>query len=163
MSRCRRTASSTFTGTTRPASARRKHAPQARSVDVNDHRDSLPSPEAATPAEAFDRAWADAVVGEAVAAMREECSRTNRPDLWTAFELRYLNPAADGVEPESHELIARRLDLESAEQASNLLVTAKRMFTRLFRGVVSRYAADKDEAKNEVADLWRIFASTRQN
>jgi hypothetical protein len=140
----------------------RKRSPPARPVDVNDHRDTLPSPRGATPAEVFDRAWANQVVEEVVAAMRGECQQAKRPDLWAVFELRYLNPATDGVEPESHESIARRLNLESAAQASNLLVTVKRMFTRLFRAVVSRYAADKDEVKEEVADLWRIFASPRR-
>lgn len=142
--------------------AARKRSPHGRVLDVDDHRDTLAGRRAATPAEAFDLAWANGVVGEVVATMRDECRLTNRPDLWAVFELRYLNPATDGVAPEPHESIARRLNLGSAQQVSNLLVTAKRMFTRLFRAVVSRYAADKDEMKDEVAELWRTFASGKR-
>jgi RNA polymerase sigma-70 factor (ECF subfamily) len=140
----------------------RKRSPGTRAVDVNGHSDVLPAPRTVTPAEAFDLAWANEVVGEVVAAMRAECEQAKRPDLWAVFELRYLNPATDGVEPESHESIARRLNLTSAERASNMSVTVKRMFTRLFHAVVSRYAADKAEVKAETAELWRIFASTRK-
>ena len=140
----------------------RKRSPHGKVLDVDDHRDTLAGRRVDTPTEAFDLAWANAIVGEVVATMRDECRLTNRPDLWAVFELRYLKPATDGADPEPHESIARRLNLDSAQQASNLLVTAKRMFTRLFRAVVSRYAADADETKDEVAELWRIFASAKR-
>jgi hypothetical protein len=137
-------------------------SPLGKMLDVDDHRDTLAGRRDATPAAAFDLAWANGVVGEVVATMREECRLADRPDLWAVFELRYLNPATDGVKPESPDSIARRLKLGSAQQVSNLLVTAKRMFTRLFRAVVSRYTADKNEIKGEVAELWRIFASANR-
>ena len=142
--------------------AARKRSPPGRVSDVDDHRHTLPARRTPTPADAFDLAWARAVVGEVVATMRGECQRANRADLWAVFELRYLNHATDGVEPEPHDAIARRLHLASAQQASNLLVTAKRMFTRDFRAVVARYAADEGEMKKEVAELWRIFSLAKR-
>jgi RNA polymerase sigma-70 factor (ECF subfamily) len=136
-----------------------KRAPGGEIFDVDDQRDSLASSRAQQPADAFDLAWAREVLGEVLARMKDECAK--RPELWAVFEARYLKPAAENVEPESHESLAQRLKLKSADQASNLLITAKRMFTRIFKSVVARYAADEDEARDEVRDLWEIFSRAR--
>jgi RNA polymerase sigma-70 factor (ECF subfamily) len=140
----------------------RKRSARGEVFDVDEHRDELASCGGGTSgADAFDVAWAREVLGEVLAAMRAQCERTRRADVWDVFQVRYLKPATEGVEPEPHESIAIRLKLESPRQAANLLVTAKRMFTRAFKSVVSRYAADQDELREEVTELWRIFSSAR--
>jgi len=143
--------------------AARKRSPRGQVQDIDDHRDTLAArarPGART--DAFDLAWAREVLGEVLATMRHECQQTDRADLWEVFDVRYLKPATEDVEAEPHESIARRLKLDSAQQAANLLVTAKRMFTRIFMSVVSRYAADQEEVREEVSELWRIFASAKR-
>jgi RNA polymerase sigma-70 factor (ECF subfamily) len=138
-------------------SAARKRSPRGDVFDIDEHRDSLPSGRS----DAFDLAWAREVIGEVLATMQAQCAESQRADLWDVFQVRYLKPAVENVEPEPHESIAKRLKLESAQQAGNLLVTAKRMFTRTFKSVVSRYAADENEVREEVTDLWRIFSSVK--
>jgi RNA polymerase sigma-70 factor (ECF subfamily) len=138
--------------------AARKRTPRGGVFDIDEHRETLESAVRGAPADAFDRAWAREVIGEVLAAMRAQCEQSNRKDLWEVFDVRYLRPATQGIEPEPHESIARRLKLDSAHQAANLLISAKRMFTRVFKSVVSRYANDKDEVRQEVSELWRIFA-----
>ena len=132
-------------------------------ADIDEHRDTLGSGRTNDlPTHEFDLAWAREVLGEVLAVMRQQCEQTDRMDVWTVFECRYLKPAVEGIEPESHESLAHRLKLDSAQQAANLLITAKRMYTRLFITVVSRYAVNDDEVRHEVSELWRIFASSRQ-
>lgn len=146
----------------RRASAQ-KRSPQAPACDIEMHRESLASPSVGPgQASPFDVAWAREVVDEVLTTMRSTCERTGRCDVWEIFDVRYLKPATEGTPPERHESIADRLRLESAAQSGNLLITAKRMFTRLFVTVVSRYAADKTEVREEVSDLWKVFSeSTR--
>ncbi len=134
-----------------------KRSPAGEVMDVDQHRDTLAS--AAGGADAFDAAFAREVLGEVLEVMRQQCASLNRADLWDVFEVRYLKPATQDVEPEPHESIARRLSLQSPHQAGNLLITAKRMFTRIFKAVVARYAQGDEEVRAEVRDLWRIFAS----
>jgi hypothetical protein len=141
-------------------SARKRSAP-GEVFDVENQRDVLSAGRGAGPSDAFDLAWAREVIGEVLANMRQQCDQLQRPDLWTVFEVRYLKPATEDVAPEAHESIAERLNLESAQQAANLLITAKRMFTRVFQSVVSRYAADKNEIHEEVSEFWRIFSTKR--
>lgn len=138
----------------------RKRSPRTQVQDIDQHRDTLgPSGRAAARSDAFDLAWAREVLGEVLSTMQRQCDDTRRADLWEVFEVRYLKPATENVEPEAHESIAKRLKLESAHHAANLLITAKRMFTRAFKSVVSRYAASDEEMRAEVTDLWRIISS----
>ncbi len=137
----------------------RKRSPRGQLLDIDEHRDTLAS---SARTDAFDRAWAREVLGEVLSTMRQQCEHSDRADVWEVFNVRYLKPATEDVEPEPHESIARRLKLESPQQAANLLVTAKRMFTRQFMSVVSRYAADQEEVREEVAELWRIFALAKR-
>jgi RNA polymerase sigma-70 factor (ECF subfamily) len=142
--------------------AARKRSPRKEVLDVHDHRDTLAArggPDGQT--DAFDLAWAREVLGEVLATMRARCEQTDRLDLWDVFQSRYLKPAMEGVSPEPHDSIARRLNLDGPRAAANLLITAKRQFTRVFKEVVKRYAAGDAEARDEVAELWRIFAAGR--
>jgi DNA-directed RNA polymerase specialized sigma24 family protein len=140
------------------SAAAQKRKPAGSVVNVDQLADMVASKDVR---EAFDQSWAGEVIGEVVERMRQQCTQSARPDIWDVFESRYLKPAVDGSEPEPHEAIARRLNLDSADQAANLLVTAKRTFTRLFKSVVARYAIDEEEIRSEVAELWRIYAGSR--
>lgn len=141
----------------------RKRAPRGSVADIDQHRDTLAAPRpAGARTDAFDLVWAREVISEVLATMCHQCQQTNRADLWDVFNVRCAKPATDNVEPEAYEAIARRLSLDSSEQAANLMITAKRMFTRVFKSVVSRYAADNDEVREEVSELWRIFSSARR-
>ena len=142
---------------------REKRSPKGEVFDVDEQRDSLVSPHELAPCEAFDLAWAKEAVGEAVDRMRAECERAKHPNLWAVFEARYLRPATEDVDPEPHESLAKRLNLDSAQQAANLLITAKRAFTRIFRSVVSRYTSDESEVGNETRELWAIFSRRRRS
>jgi RNA polymerase sigma-70 factor (ECF subfamily) len=147
---------------TQRRAAAQKRSPQASVKDIDDHIEDLKHPEAdREQSSEFDLAWAKEVVDEVLATMRQQCEQTSRLDLWEVFDVRYLKPAMDGSEPEPHESIADRLKLESAHQSGNLLISAKRMFTRVFMNVVSRYTADEAEMRDEVNDLWRVFAQAR--
>jgi RNA polymerase sigma-70 factor (ECF subfamily) len=138
----------------------RRRSPDGGTLDVDERRDDLPSRSAA-PTDAFDLTWAREVLGEVLDVMQAQCRQSDRPDLWEVFVARYLRPATEDVDPEPHDSLADRLQLDSPREAANRLITAKRMFTRIFKSVVWRYAANPDEIREETADLWRIFSAAR--
>ena len=92
--------------------------------------------------------------------MQQECKASGRQDLWAVFEGRILQPIRDGAEPLSYEEIIQRFQFQSPAQASNALITGKRMFARLLRLVVSQYASDEKEIENEIRDLQRIVSAS---
>lgn len=118
-----------------------------------------PASDAPSPDASFDVPWGRQVIAQALEGMETECKTDNRPDVWGIFEARVLRPTLDGVAAEPYETIISRFKLQSPLQASNLLVTAKRMFERHLRQVIGKYAAD-DEIDAEIADLAQILSNS---
>jgi RNA polymerase sigma-70 factor (ECF subfamily) len=109
------------------------------------------------PSDAFDRVWARQVLDEAVRRMRIECETSHRPDIWGVFEQRVLAPALHGAQPAPYDQLIERFDLRSPTQASNVLMTAKRMFARVLRGVISETAEDEQELEEDLRDLRKVL------
>jgi hypothetical protein len=108
----------------------------------------------------FDLEWARQAVDVAIKRMHRECEAGGRTDVWEVFEGRVLAAAFDGPAPLSYEQMVQRFNLASPEQASNLLVTAKRMFARNLREVVGEYADDEPDVEEEVRRLKSILAQS---
>jgi hypothetical protein len=115
-------------------------------------------PAAAEKSDVFDVAWGREVLREALRRMKANCEKWGRVDLWEVFYGRVVGPAFDGVPVVEYEALMPRFGWASASQASNALVTAKRMFERELRGVIGEYARDEGEVEEELRDLrgaWR--------
>lgn len=110
-------------------------------------------------ADAFDVAWARSVLDQAIARMKDECTESKRPDIWGIFNDRLLGPTLHREPPPSYEDLVSRYGIDSPAQASNLLITGKRMFARTLRSVIADYATDDQAAvQREMDDLMLILA-----
>jgi len=130
-----------------------------RHVPLDHHAAALPDGQPGS--DAFDVAWAREVVREALSRMRAECERSKRPGLWALFEGRVVAPALEGTEPLAYEQMAGRFGFHSLSQATNALVTAKRMYGRCLRAVVAEYAGGDGEVEEELRHLKQILAGAR--
>jgi DNA-directed RNA polymerase specialized sigma24 family protein len=110
------------------------------------------------PRDAFDVAWARNVLSETIRLMQGECEASDRMDVWGVFECRLLNPLLHSTEPVEYESMVERFGFQSPSQASNVLITAKRMFARLMRSVVGEYALGDEEIESEIRDLMDVLA-----
>ena len=111
-----------------------------------------------TPSEAFDVSWARQIIQRALARMRSECESSGRGELWSLFECRVVGPTLEGKPSLGYGELVERFGLSSPTQASNMLVTAKRMYVRVLRSVIGEYARDEQEIDDELADLQAILA-----
>ncbi|MEQ9455253.1 MAG: hypothetical protein RLN76_11775 [Phycisphaeraceae bacterium] len=107
----------------------------------------------------FDIEWARVILRQTIDRVREQCQDTDRPDLWGILELRILRPTLEGVEPIEYDALVKQFNFRTPMQASNALITAKRMFVRQLREVIGEYATSEDEIENEINDLREILAS----
>jgi DNA-directed RNA polymerase specialized sigma24 family protein len=115
-----------------------------------------------TPSGVFEAAWARQVLSNAAERMRAECEASNRQDIWQIFEGRVLAPTLDGAEPVPYEQFVTRFGLSDVDAASNLLVTAKRMFARSLRGVVGEYMGEDGQIDQEIAELREVLGRGRE-
>jgi RNA polymerase sigma-70 factor (ECF subfamily) len=112
----------------------------------------------ASSSEAFEVAWAREVVAEAVRRLRERCEEAGRPRLWGVFEGRVLKPllGTSNAVPYS-ELVARHR-FESPLQASNALVTAKRLYAQILGEVIGEYVQGRDGVAREIDELRELLS-----
>lgn len=113
------------------------------------------------PSAAFEMAWAVQVMEQARDAMRSECERSGRNDVWEVFSGRILGPLLHGHELLPYDQIVSRFGYRDPDQASNILVTGKRMFLRILREVVGAYVAGPEDVEAEMADLAAVLSRGR--
>jgi RNA polymerase sigma-70 factor (ECF subfamily) len=109
-------------------------------------------------ADPFDLAWARRLVEQAIAQMRAQCTG-GREHVWTIFESCTLAPLLRNEAAPPLSDLAARFGLTSAQQVSNTLVTAKRMFARALRKIVGEYAPDEQAIEEELRDLLAILST----
>jgi RNA polymerase sigma-70 factor (ECF subfamily) len=135
---------------------RRRGAPPTFSLSDTDAPQATEGGE--SPPDVFDVAWARELLAEVLRRMRHECTEGGREDLWGVFECRVLEPTLEGAPVLPYEQLVERFGFRSPSQAANALVTAKRLFARTLRAVVSEYAGDEAAVEEEIRDLQQILA-----
>jgi len=139
----------------RQRNAAKREADRATSLDQEAYEHCAATTDA--PHDAFDVAWAREILAEILRQMQAECKQSGHDDAWAVFQVRVLAPILEGAEPPSYEQIVDRFGFRSPTQASNALVTGKRMFSRIMRSVISEYADDEDDIDAEIQDLQDIL------
>jgi len=143
----------------RDAAAKKRRPRDGRIVSIDDQADRLPLDD--DPAGVFDVAWARRVIAQALQRMQAECRASGRPDIWGVFASRLLGPVLDGARAMPYAALVERFGLASPTQASNVLISGKRMFERNLRSVVAEYAAGGQEINAEIAELRQILSRGR--
>jgi DNA-directed RNA polymerase specialized sigma24 family protein len=122
---------------------------------VADHLEETGQPNAAA---LFDLTWIDAVLQKVLFQLKEECLASDKRNYWVLFEDRIVNPLLHGAPPSPYDELAARLSFDSPMQASNALITVKRMFRRCLRSVIREYAGTQQAVDEEIADWHAILA-----
>ena len=112
--------------------------------------------------DAFDLAWARNVIDETVRidARRVRDARAG----WTSGACSSAGCSVRCCMARSRSstrIWSARFGLQSPSQASNLLITAKRMFARVLRTVVGEYALGSEEIESEIRELMEVLAHAR--
>lgn len=136
------------------AHKRRPSSPDAERL--NDLPD-LPSGEAAL-SDSLDVLWARQVLARTLDRIREECRIKDRQILWQVLEARILDPIFNHAPVMPYDELVAQFGLRSPSEASNLLITAKRMFVRVLQDVVRETVSDDREVNIEIKELHRILS-----
>ena len=145
-----------FVSEIRKQTAKKRSPGSTLDVTVVDPTDTGPRGD-----QGFEVEWARAIVKQAVDRMAKACQISKQDDVWGVFEARLYRPIYAGQPPTPYAELVRRFQLKSPAHASNMLVTAKRIFTRNLRSVIGEYAIhDDDEIDQEIADLMQILTQS---
>jgi DNA-directed RNA polymerase specialized sigma24 family protein len=100
---------------------------------------------AETPSEAFDLTWARTVLAQTLRRMEADCKdpsadQPRRGQIWEMFRIRLLEPVFEDAPPPPYEELIARFGLRSPTDASNLLLSGKRIFKMHLARVIRDYA-----------------------
>ncbi len=90
----------------------------------------LAAEEDRTLARCFDQLWLRRLLEEAAEDMRLHCAKKGKDQLFRILQARVLAPALEDTEPMSYAELIEQEQIPSPSVASNLLITAKRMYRR---------------------------------
>ena len=118
-------------------------------------------------AEAFDLAWARTVLAETLRRMEIDCrdpaaEQPRRSHIWEMFQLRLLDPVFNDAEPPPYEQLIERFQLKSPTDASNTLLSAKRIFKTHLNQVIQDYAGQDAATLVEIKALEDFLARLAQ-
>ena len=136
------------------AEAKRRHI----SLDELEHE----LPEADAPSEEFDLTWVRTVLAETLRRMEADCKNAagdqpRRGHIWEMFRIRLLAPIFDDVAPVPYEQLIERFGLKSPTDASNMLLSAKRIFKMHLTKVIGDYAGQDAATMAEIQALQEIL------
>jgi hypothetical protein len=112
-------------------------------------------------ANSFELDWTKTLLTEALKRMEADCRQPGRDQpqrshIWEIFQLRLLAPLLDDTKPPSYEEVVEQLKLRSPNEASNMLLSGKRIFKRHLLAVISEYEG-QGKAMMELEDLQRLL------
>ena len=119
-------------------------------------------PEPAAVAEAFDLAWARTVLVETLRRMEADCKdpaadQPRRGHIWEIFRLRILEPVFNDATPPAYDQLIEQFGLKSPTDASNTLLSAKRIFKAHLNQVIREYAGKDAATATEIQELEKFL------
>ena len=101
---------------------------------------------------------ARAVLTETLQRMEADCrqpgpEQPRRGQIWEMFCVRLLEPIFNGTEPPAYDQLIERFALKSPTDASNTLLSAKRIFKAHLGRVIKEYAGQDAAAAVEIQAL----------
>jgi hypothetical protein len=141
--------------------AEAKHAP----VSLEEIEIELPGSEA--PSEDFDLQWARTVLSETLKRMEADCKDPSQPQprrsyIWEMFRLRMLEPLLNDAPQPPYEELIERFELRSPMDASNLLLSGKRVFKMHLNQVIKEYAGQDAATATEIEALEEFLKSIKR-
>jgi DNA-directed RNA polymerase specialized sigma24 family protein len=142
-------------------------------ADVKNHPVSLEEleqeiPETPASAEEFDLAWARAVLAEALRRMEADCRKPGKDQprrscIWEMFRLRLLEPVFNNAPQMPYDQLVEKFGLKSPLEASNTLLSAKRIFKGHLDEVIQDYAGRDAATALEVQALKDFLGRLSKN
>jgi RNA polymerase sigma factor (sigma-70 family) len=134
---------------------RPSHVPIATEHGDDDLRGAPePASKEAGPEEAFNRAWARALMAKAVANFELLCQERELSHYWSVFDRHVLRP--DEFNQPSYSETAKALGM-TEEDVTRYLHRARNKFSNVVREMIRETVASEDEVDHELADLQRYF------
>ncbi|MGD0816083.1 MAG: hypothetical protein ABSA83_21025 [Verrucomicrobiota bacterium] len=134
-----------------------RHAP----VSLEDLEQELAGP--ARPSEEFDLTWVRIVLAKTLRRMEADCrdpgaDQPRRTYIWQMFRIRLIDPVLNDAPQTPYDELIERFGIKSPTDASNLLLSGKRIFKLHLAKVIKEYAGQDAATAAEIQELERFVS-----
>ena len=112
----------------------------------------------ATPAEAFDYAWASALLDQVLTEVAGNYHEKGSATHWAVFRDRVLQPILENAESPPLGRLCEKYGIPKKAKAANMIFTVKRNFRSILRRHVRQFVASDAEVDDEISHLMRVFS-----
>lgn len=113
--------------------------------EISTHKDD--------PEREYERTWARAMIAEALSEARKDCITGNQEHYWRLFEERVLQEGRTNDSDGTYASLISEESFDTGQQASNALVTVKRMVNRHLRALIAQDLEDPSLVDDEIKAL----------
>lgn len=129
-----------------------RHAP----LSLDELEQELPGPPG--PSDDFDLTWIQTVLGETLRRMEADCrdpaaDQPRRTYIWEMFRIRLIDPFLHDAPQTPYENLIERFAIKSPMDASNMLLSGKRIFKAHLAKVIKEYAGQDAATAAEIQEL----------
>ncbi len=111
------------------------------------------SRDAKQPDEVFHAEWAGSLIRHVLDMCQRACRQDGLDTHWEIFEARVVRPSLTGEAAVSYDTLILRMGLPDVAQAANMMVTAKRRFSRYLQDEISKTVDEPTSAPGELSAL----------
>ena len=115
----------------------------------------------ATPEDAFNYAWASALIDQVIADVERQCHAAGKAVHWQVFCGRLLRPLLDNTEPVPLAALCDQHGIANEVRASNMVITVKRRFQAAMRNHVRQFVDSQEQVEREIQDLMAALSAGR--
>ena len=138
-----------------------RHAP----LSLDKLEQELPAPSAAS--EEFDLTWIRAVLAETLRRMEADCrdpaaDQPRRAAIWEMFHIRLIDPLLNDAPQTPYDELIERFGLKSPTDASNMLLSGKRIFKMHLGKVIKEYTEQDAATAAEIQALENFVSHLAQ-
>jgi hypothetical protein len=135
-------------------------------IPLEELEQELPGPQAAS--EEFDLVWVRTVLAETLRRMEADCKdhgqdQPRRSYIWEMFRVRLLEPVFDDAPQVPYDQLIEQFGLKSPTDASNLLLSGKRIFKAHLGRVIKEYAGQDAATAAEIQALEDFLVRLSKN
>jgi len=111
-----------------------------------------------TSEQTFYYAWISNLLDQILAQTRAYCLDNDMETHWHVFRQKVLAPIFEDADNTPLEEICQHYGIEDEAQASNMIVTVKRAFRRIFDRRLMDLTGSESEAKSELMDMFQFLS-----
>jgi DNA-directed RNA polymerase specialized sigma24 family protein len=111
-----------------------------------------------TASDAFDYAWASAILDQVLAEVAARCRAMGRNTYWEVFRIKVLAPILDNTEAPPLAEICAKFGVANEARASKMIFDVKRFFRDVMKNRIGQLVNSDDEVNDEIQYLMRVLS-----